>query len=157
MVQRRDIRHLGKLDIAVAGPAPRGVLFLCVGNSARSQMAEGWARRLFPAGVKVFSAGSQPAARVNPHAVAAMAEVGIDLAGHRPKPLSEVPADEVDLVVTLCAEEVCPAGLLARPHDSWALPDPAAVPEGSSAIDVVFRRVRDELRRRVELMVAGWR
>jgi phosphate transport system protein len=156
MVQRTDIRHRGKLNAVERRPAPRGVLFLCVGNSARSQMAEGWARQLFPPGVKVHSAGSQPAARVNPHAVAAMAEVGIDISGQRPKPTMDVPLDEVELVITLCAEEICPAALVPRPRESWALPDPANVDETSPAIEVVFRRVRDELRRRIEVMVAQW-
>jgi phosphate transport system protein len=156
MVQRRDIRHLGKLGSIARRPAPRGVLFLCTANAARSQMAEGWARALFPPEVRVFSAGARPAAAVNPQAVATMAEVGIDLSAARPRNVAEIPMDEVDLIVTLCAEEVCPITMGPQRRDMWALPDPAAINAASPAIDVVYRRVRDELRRRIEVMVQRW-
>jgi len=132
---------------------PRGILFLCVANSARSQMAEGIARSLAPDGVTVWSAGSQPT-RVRPEAVTVLAEIGIDISQHRSKAVAEVPADEVDAVITLCAEEECPVflGKAARLH--WGLPDPAAV-EGSpeERLDA-FRAVRDELRRRIGALFA---
>lgn len=115
----------------------RTVLFLCVKNSARSQMAEGLARVMAPPGYRFFSAGSQPGV-LNPFAVEALAETGIDIAGHRSKGINEIPLDQVDVIVTLCAEEVCPVvpGDVQRLH--WALPDP---------IDLAaFRAVRDELR-----------
>ena len=103
---------------ALRARSPRGILFLCVANSARSQMAEGIARTLAPAGVEVFSAGSNPG-RLNPLAMQALAEIGIDLSGHRSKGIPEVPADRVDTIITLCAEEVCPAWLgreIGRAH-----------------------------------------
>ena len=83
------------------------LLFLCVANSARSQIAEGLARRLAPPGVAVYSAGSEPGT-INPLAVRVLAEAGVDASGQFSKGLDAVPLDEIDLVVTLCAEEVCP-------------------------------------------------
>ena len=123
----------------------KGVLFLCVANSARSQMAEGLARHLAPPGVRVFSAGSEPAS-VNPAAVAAMAEVGLDISRHRAKGLDAVPLAEIATVVTLCAEEFCPA-LPGVERLHWPLPDPAGVPENDRAR--AFAEVRDELDRRL--------
>ncbi len=127
---------------------PRHVLFLCVANSARSQMAEGIARALAPASVKISSAGSHPS-RVNPLAVRALAEIGIDASSHHSKSVDEIRPDDVDVVVTLCAEEVCPVflGRAARFH--WALPDPASTVGDEDARLEAFRRVRDELRRRL--------
>src|SRR5512146_3362024 len=95
---------------AVRQASPRHLLFLCVANSARSQMAEGIARALAPAGVKVSSAGSAPS-RLNPLAVRALAEIGLDISGQRAKGLDQIPPGDVDAVVTLCAEEVCPVWL----------------------------------------------
>ena len=106
--------------------SPRGVLFLCVANSARSQLAEGIARSLAPAGVTVWSAGSQPT-RVRPEAIAALAEIGIDISEHRSKSVSEIPADKVDTVITLCGEEECPVFLGRARRLHWGLPDPAGV------------------------------
>ena len=99
------------------------VLFLCVANSARSQLAEGLARRLAPPGTRVYSAGSEPGV-INPLAVRALGEVGVDASGQRSKGLDAIPLDEIDLVVTLCAEEVCP--LFPRPVRKlhWPLPGP---------------------------------
>lgn len=124
-----------------------GLLFLCVANSARSQIAEGLARAHFGDVARVQSAGSHPTA-VNPLAIAALAEVGIDASGQRSKSLSEIDPDAVDMVVTLCSEEVCPVfpGRVKRRH--WPLPDPAAEPSFTHPIDA-FRDVRDELARRI--------
>lgn len=131
-------------------PPPRtDVLFLCVANSARSQMAEGFARRFAPAGVGVHSAGSAPG-RLHPLAVRAMAEVGIDIAAHVSKPIDAVPAECVATVVTLCADEVCPVfpGAVARRH--WPFEDPAAdAGDGEDAQLARFRRVRDAIGERV--------
>jgi arsenate reductase len=127
---------------------PQGVLFLCVKNSARSQLAEGIARSLAPRRVKVWSAGSEPTA-VRPEATAVLHEIGIDVAGQRSKGIAEVPAAEVDLVVTLCAEEVCPVFLGRATRLHWALPDPAAVQDSDEKRATAFRQVRDELRRRI--------
>jgi len=125
-----------------------GILFLCVGNSARSQMAEGIARELLPAEVKVWSAGSRPT-RVRPEAVAVLREIGIDISAHRSKAVAEIPAAEVDTVITLCGEEECPLfyGKAERLH--WGLPDPAAVTGPEAARLAAFRQVRDELRTRI--------
>ena len=89
---------------------PEGILFLCVANSARSQMAEGIARSLAPAHVRIGSAGSRPT-RVRPEAIAVLREIGIDISGHRSKAVSEIPPDGIDTVITLCDEEECPVFL----------------------------------------------
>jgi arsenate reductase (thioredoxin) len=126
--------------------APPRILFLCVANSARSQMAEGLARQMFGARAVVASAGSAASA-VNPHAVEALREVGIDISRHRSKSVADVDAPSFDVIVTLCAEEVCPVvpGVVQRLH--WPLPDPAKA-EGD--IPAAFRQTRDEIRRRLE-------
>ncbi|WP_242393783.1 arsenate reductase ArsC [Anaeromyxobacter oryzisoli] len=131
----------------------RHVLFLCVANSARSQMAEGIARALAPAGVKVSSAGSAPS-HLNPLAVRALAEIGIDISGQRSKHVDEIPSDDVDVVVTLCAEEVCPVFLGRAVRVHWGLPDPAAAAGSEEAKLQAFRDVRDELRRRLAVVFA---
>lgn len=130
----------------------QGVVFLCVQNRARSQMAEGWGRVLLPASVRVWSAGSRPGTEVHPLAIEVMREAGVDISGQRPKPLGEVPLDEVDTVVVLCAEEECPylPGKLRRLD--WKLPDPArahGTPEEQLA---AFRAARDAIRRKVEAL-----
>src|SRR5690348_6359761 len=101
------------------------ILFLCVANSARSQMAEGLARAFFGSEVDVSSAGSQPS-KVNPCAIEAMSEVGIDISKQHSKSVSDFDAASVDAVITLCAEEVCPVlpGRVKRIH--WPIPDPAS-------------------------------
>lgn len=134
--------------IAIVTRPPRRVLFLCVRNSARSQMAEGFARALAPAGVEVWSAGSEPSG-VHPDAVAVMAEVGIEIRSQRSKAVGEVPWASMDTVVTLCdeAEAACPVlpAPVRRVH--WPLPDPAAAAEADRRI--TFREIRDEIRWRV--------
>jgi arsenate reductase len=126
------------------------LLFLCVANSARSQMAEGLAHRMFGGLVRVQSAGSQPT-RVNPNAIAAMREIGIDITGQHSKSVDAIDPASVAAVITLCAEEVCPVwpGTLARMH--WPLPDPATLDPDVPADAVLarFRAVRDELRSRL--------
>ena len=127
---------------------PMRVLFLCVHNSSRSQIAEGFARALAPAGVAVWSAGTEPTG-VHPRAAEVMKEAGIDLSGQRSKHLREVPWAECDTVVTLCGEaaETCPTlpGHVRRVH--WPLPDPSAV-QGPGQLDA-FREARDEIRWRI--------
>jgi len=133
---------------------PKGILFLCVANSARSQMAEAIARSLAPSGVKVWSAGSRPTS-VRPEAVLVMREIGIDIANHVSKGVSDIPAGEVDMVITLCAEEECPVFLGKSVRLHWALRDPAAV-EGSDEERVgAFQRARDELRKRIVMLWRG--
>ncbi len=153
MVMGKDIRHLGSM--AEAGERrPRGILFLCIHNSARSQMAEGLARKLLPYGVRVLSAGSEPAAQVNPYAVRAMKEIGIDISAHRPRGVADVPWGDVDRVITVCAEESCvvPGGEMGR--ESWSLPDPAAVTGTDEEIMSAFRGTRDKLQAHISALVA---
>jgi arsenate reductase len=138
---------------AIAALRPRHVLFLCVANSARSQMAEGLARSLAPAGVKVSSAGSSPST-LNPLAVKALAELGLDISAQRSKRVDDVPPEDVDVVVTLCAEEVCPVFLGRAMRVHWGLPDPAGVSGDEVAKLQAFRDVRDELRRRLRRVFA---
>jgi arsenate reductase len=126
----------------------RGLLFLCVANSARSQMAEGIARQLAGDALRVQSAGSQPS-RVNPLAAAALAEIGIDSSTQRSKSVDEIDPATVDTVITLCAEEVCPVFLGAARRLHWPLPDPAGHAESAAASLERFRAVRDELRSRL--------
>ena len=130
---------------------PRGLLFLCVANSARSQLAEGIARALAPAGIKVWSAGSQPSA-VRPEAVAVLAEEGLDISAHRAKGVAELATSEVDTVITLCAEEECPLFLGTATRLHWGLADPASTAGDSTARLAAFRRTRDELRRRMAMI-----
>ena len=125
-----------------------GLLFLCVANSARSQMAEGIARELAGDRLRVQSAGSAPS-RVNPLAVRALAEVGIDIADSRSKSVSEIDPATVATVITLCAEEVCPVWLGTARRLHWPLPDPAGHDEPEAASLERFRAVRDELRQRI--------
>lgn len=134
----------------------RSILFLCVANSARSQMAEGLARQIFGPEVQVQSAGSAPS-RVNPLAIAAMAELDIDLSGHRSTSVDEVDPAGVDLVITLCAEEVCPAFLGRARRLHWPLPDPDRKHEPLSEQERLdcFRRVRDQIRARLEELAAN--
>jgi arsenate reductase len=125
------------------------VLFLCVANSARSQMAEGWAKRLWP-GVRVQSAGTKPAS-VNPLAVEVMHEVGIDLSGHHSKSVSTIDPKEIDTVITLCDEEECPVfpGNIRRLH--WPIEDPGGPPGISAEVQLArYRAARDAIRARIE-------
>ena len=134
---------------------PRHILFLCVANSARSQVAEGIARSLAPEGVRVSSAGSVPSF-VSPHALQVLKEIGIDISGHRSKGLDAVDASSVDAVITLCAEELCPVFLGKALRLHWELPDPARETGGEEEKLAAFRKVRDELHRRLELLFRGW-
>ena len=130
------------------------ILFLCVANSARSQMAEGLARQLLHPS-EVLSAGSRPS-RVNPYAIEAMREVGIDITGHRSKSVSEIDPASVDLVVTLCAEEVCPVlpGRVRRLH--WPIDDPASEDPALAPEQLLgrFRTAREAIRTR--LVALAW-
>jgi arsenate reductase (thioredoxin) len=123
------------------------ILFLCVANSARSQMAEGLARSMLPAEVEVASAGSAPG-RLHPLAVEAMAEAGIDISGHWSKSLESVSPETADLIVTLCAEEICPIVPAAVERLHWPIADPAA--EGHIA---AFRTARDQIKAQFERLV----
>jgi len=133
---------------------PRHILFLCVANSARSQMAEGIGRSLAPPGVTVSSAGSEPAF-VRPQAIQVLKEIGVDISGHRSKGLETIEADSVEAVVTLCAEEVCPAFLGKGHRVHWGLPDPAAVVGTEDTRLAAFRDVRDEILLRLKVLFEG--
>ena len=137
------------------GLSYNSVLFLCVANSARSQMAEGLARDLFGDAVRVQSAGSQPS-RVNPFAVQAMAELDIDLEAHRSKSVQTIDPESVDLVITLCAEEVCPVFLSSAPRLHWPLQDPDRKNEALTDEERLehFRVARDQIRSRLEVLAA---
>lgn len=126
------------------------VLFLCVANSARSQMAEGLARALFGDAVRVQSAGSAPS-RVNPYAIAVMDELGIDLRDQRSKSVDTIDPERVDLVITLCAEEVCPVFLSKARRLHWPLQDPDRKNEELSEEQRLlhFRVARDAIRERL--------
>ncbi len=123
------------------------VVFLCVANSARSQLGEAIARQIAPPNVRIRSAGSQPW-KVHPMAIRVLAEDGIDISGARSKGMDEIPLAEADLVVTLCADEVCPVTPPTVRHLHWPLPDPAC---GWTEEDqlVRFRETRDALRARI--------
>lgn len=127
------------------------IVFLCVANSSRSQMAEGLARTLFADRAEVSSAGSRPT-QVNSRAIAVMREIGIDIGGQRAKSVESVLGGEVDLVITLCAEEVCPVlpGAVRRLH--WPIPDPVTDDPALSEAEHLarFRAARDEIRARLE-------
>ncbi len=133
---------------------PRHILFLCVANSARSQMAEGIARALAPASVRISSAGSRPS-RLNPLAVKALAEIGLDISTQWSKSVDDIPPGDVDVVITLCAEEVCPVFLGKALRVHWGLPDPAGAGTSGDEQLQAFRDVRDELRRRLSRVFAS--
>ena len=123
------------------------VVFLCVANSARSQLAEALGRSLAPRGVRVASAGSHPW-RVHPVAVRALAEAGLDISGARSKSVAEVPVATADTVITLCDEEVCPVTPPGVHHLHWPTPDPAEA-WGEKEQLARFRETRDHLRTRI--------
>ena len=131
------------------------VLFLCVANSARSQMAEALARRQFGDAVRVQSAGSAPS-RVNPFAIAALAELGIDPSPLRSKHVDTIDPASVDLVITLCAEESCPLFLGRAPRMSWAMPDPDRKDEPLTDAERLqhFREARDAIAARLAVLAA---
>jgi phosphate transport system protein len=153
MVKGEDIRHLGNLEGSLEKHAPHGVLFLCQRNSARSQMAEAWARKLLPARVRVWSAGSDPAPDIHPMAVRVMREVGLDLSGQRPKRVADVPIGDVDTVITLCAEDTVENLPAALRREAWSFADPVAAIGSEEDRTHAFRRIRDELRPRVESLL----
>ncbi len=129
-------------------PAAPGVLFLCVHNAGRSQMAAGWLRHLAGGRVTVWSGGSEPAAEINPAAIAAMAEVGIDITSEFPKPWTDEVARAADVVITMGCGDACPLYPGTR-YEDWELEDPA----GHGIDDV--RPIRDDIRVRVEALMAS--
>jgi arsenate reductase len=129
----------------------RVVLFLCAGNSCRSQMAEGFARGMVTNGDRVYSAGTSPKG-IHPLAIRVMREVGIDISTQHSKGLEEIPLDRIDQLITLCgdADEPCPTLGGEVKHTHWLVADPALAQGDEAEILEVFRTVRDEIRSRVE-------
>lgn len=137
---------------------PLRILFLCTGNSCRSQMAEGWARKLHPAVMEAFSAGTHPG-RPDPRAVRVMAEAGVDISEQRPKHASDLRGPPFDWVVTVCdsARESCPVlpGAARYLHESFEDPPVlAATADNEDEALAIYRRVRDEIRAYVETLPA---
>src|SRR5215510_380900 len=141
-------------DVVVPTPEPRrpampdkpSVLFVCVHNAGRSQMAAGWLRHLAGDRITVYSGGSEPADQFNPSAVAAMAEVGIDITAEFPKPWTDEIVRASDVVVTMGCGDACPL-FPGKRYEDWELDDPAG-------LDVAaVRRIRDEIDRRVQILV----
>ncbi len=124
------------------------VLFLCVHNAGRSQMALGWFNHLAGNRAVAWSAGSEPGSEINPNAIAVMAEVGIDITAEFPKAWTEEIIEAADVVVTMGCGDACPLSPGKR-YEDWQLDDPA----GRALADV--RPIRDEIRRRVEQLLAA--
>jgi protein-tyrosine-phosphatase len=126
------------------------VVFVCVENSNRSQMAEAFAHIHGAGRVEAYSAGSRPSGRVNPRAVQFMKEVGYDLTAHQSKALGDLPDGEFDVVVGMgCGDEGCPL-IRARRHEEWGVPDPKEMP------DEKYREVRDLIERKVKELLASF-
>jgi two-component system phosphate regulon sensor histidine kinase PhoR len=144
-----------RLPIAQVETAPQAILFLCAGNSCRSQMAEGFARQLANGKYRIFSAGTTPKG-IHPLAARVMEEVGFDISSQSSKGLDDVPLDKIDRLVTLCgdADEHCPTigGQVTRLH--WPIPDPAAAEGSEEQVLPLFRQVRDEIHQRVQALLA---
>jgi arsenate reductase len=126
------------------------VLFVCAHNAGRSQMAAGWLSHLAGDAVEVRSAGSEPADQINPVAVQAMREVGVDITGEQPKILTVDAVSRADVVITMGCGDACPY-FPGRRYEDWALTDPAGQP-----IEVV-REVRDQIRQRVQTLITELR
>ena len=124
-----------------------GILFLCIHNAGRSQMAAGFAREFGAGLVDIYSGGSEPADTVNPVAVGAMAEVGIDIAGFTPQRFTDELLEKVDVVVTMGCGDTCPF-IPGKRYVDWPLDDPKGRP-----IEEV-RRIRDEIKSRVEELIS---
>jgi protein-tyrosine-phosphatase len=122
------------------------ILFVCIENSNRSQMADAFARMDGIGKVESYSAGSRPSGRVNPKAIEAMKELGYDLSKHQSKSLQEIPQDEYEYVVTMGCGDACP-WVPARYREDWAIPDPKDMEPGE------FREVRDLIRKKVNELI----
>ncbi|HHH44769.1 MAG TPA: arsenate reductase (thioredoxin) [Gammaproteobacteria bacterium] len=131
------------------------LLFLCTGNSCRSQMAEGWAKQFAPAGWKVESAGIERHGK-NPRAIAVMQEAGVDISAQESTQVTDAMIESADVVVTVCghADEHCPVLPASTRKEHWPLDDPARASGSDAEILAVFRATRDEVRERVQDLVA---
>ena len=144
---KERLRALGKVEGSLPSTVP-GVLFLCVHNAGRSQMAAGWLRHLAGGRVTVYSGGSEPASEINPAAIAAMAEVGVDITEEFPKPWTDEVVRAADVVITMGCGDACPL-YPGKRYEDWELADPAG-----QDVDAV-RPIRDEIRGRVEALIAS--
>jgi arsenate reductase len=144
---RDRLRALAKLEGLLLSDRP-SVLFMCVHNAGRSQMAAGWLRHLAGDRVVVYSGGSEPASTVNPSAVRAMAEVGIDITTEFPKPWTDEIVRASDVVVTMGCGDACPL-FPGKRYEDWQLDDPAGL-----GVDAVIP-IRDDIRARVERLLAS--
>ncbi len=144
---RERLRALGKLEGSLP-TTTTSVLFLCVHNAGRSQMAAGWLRHLGGDRVTVYSGGSEPASQINPAAIAAMSEVGIDIAAEFPKPWTDEVVRAADVVITMGCGDACPL-YPGKLYEDWELADPA----GQDVAAV--RPIRDDIRQRVETLLAS--
>ena len=142
---RQRLTALARLDASAPNAVP-GVLFMCVHNAGRSQMAAGWMRHLAGDRVVVWSGGSEPDSDINPAAVEAMAEVGVDITDEFPKPWTDEVVRAADVVVTMGCGDACPLHPGTR-YEDWDLDDPA---DGDLA---AVRLIRDDIRRRVEALL----
>lgn len=126
----------------------RRIVFVCVENSCRSQMAEGFARMLAGPNVEIYSAGSRPSGVVNPKAIASMKEIGYDLATHASKGLDSLPAAPFDFAITMGCGDECPM-LQTQAREDWGIPDPKHLPpdEFARIRDLIGDKVRDLLAR----------
>ena len=151
-----DAGQTWRADVeALRRARPRHILFLCVGNSARSQLAEGIARALAPTGVRISSAGALPSA-VRSEVAQVLAEIDIDISHQRAKSVGAIEAaGTVDAVITLCTEGVSPAFLRRALQVHWPLPDPAMI-GGEKERLAAFQAVRDALRVRLEALFKDW-
>jgi arsenate reductase len=129
----------------------KGVLFLCTGNSCRSQMAEGFVKKMLSKDLNIFSAGLEPKG-IHPMAVKVMQEIGLDISRQKSKNISEIPIGEIDIVITLCgdAAERCPVfpGKVKRIH--WELEDPAKAQGSKEEIIKIFQKVRDKIKSHIK-------
>ena len=127
------------------------ILFLCVANSARSQLAEGLAKSLFGLNAEIESAGSEPSGKIQPWAIETLKEDGIDISRNWSKSYNELSPKflaTLDYVITLCAEEVCPVMISKAEKIHWPIPDPAKVPESQKA--EAFREAKKAIRQKLE-------
>jgi arsenate reductase (thioredoxin) len=126
------------------------VLFVCIENSGRSQMAEAFARLRSAEVIEAYSAGSHPSGKINPAAIAVMREVGYDMSGHRSKSLADIPAGRYEYVITMGCGDECPF-IPAIHHEDWQIPDPKGLP-----IEEV-RKIRDQIGERVKQLTKNIR
>lgn len=131
------------------------IMFLCTGNSCRSQMAEGLANFIGKDRIKAYSAGLNPSGYVHPKAIEVMREIGVDISNYVSKPIDENLLKEMDYVITLCgdAQETCPMTPPNIKRLHWGLPDPAKATGSEEDVLKVFRKIRDEIKERIENLI----